>query len=145
MVDTRAPGGVLGVVGTIVGLVALGVAIFHFFLGPIEPPPPLGEVLAEVASDLKDALAAKLQGGDPQPQPTDFGPDRLVDALVIALGFVALALGVVGFVRREEWRPNGTAITLGSAAIAFQFAIAIVAVIVALFLVIHLLEYLNFF
>jgi hypothetical protein len=143
MIAGRASQERLGVIGTIVGLVALGVAIFHFFLGPIEPPPSLGAVVAEVASDVKEALAAKLQGREnaPERQALDFGPDRIVDIAVIVLGFIALALGVVGFVKREEWRPSGTAIALGSAAMAFQFAIAIVADIIAAIIHVHIMGY----
>ena len=147
MVDTRSSREALGIIGTVIGLAALGVAIFHFFLGPIEPPRPLGAVVAEIASELKDAVAAKLEGREyaPESEPAPVGPDRIVDTAVIALGFIALAFGVVGFVRREAWRPSGTAIALGSAAIAFQFAIVVVGAILAILLIGYILEHLNLF
>ena len=132
----------LGIIGTIVGLVALGIAVFHFFLGPIEPPRSFRTVVAEVASDVKDALAAKLEGREYAQEP-ELGPDRMVDALVIVIGFIALALGVVGLTTRERWRPNGTAIALGSAAIAFQLAIALVAAVVVAIILVHILDYLD--
>ncbi len=37
----------LGMYGTIIGLIALGVAILHFTLGPIEEPKPVESFVAD--------------------------------------------------------------------------------------------------
>lgn len=127
----------LGLIGTIIGLLALGIAMFHFFFGPIEQPPALETVVAETTLNLKNALTATLEGKEyvaPSRQ-TQRGMDKLVDNGVIVLGFFALALGVIGFVQREEWRASSMALALGSGAIAFQFAVAVVGAILAIILI----------
>lgn len=135
----------LGLIGTLIGLLALGVAIFHFFFGPLEPPPPLETVVAETTVKLKNALAATLEGKEyvAPAQESKRGLDKLVDNAVIVLGFFALALGVIGFVQREEWRASTMAVALGGGAIAFQFAVVVVGVILAIILIGFILSAVN--
>ncbi len=135
----------LGLVGTGLGLLALGIAVFHFFFGPIEPPPPIESVVAETTVKLKEALTVKLRGGEYKAPPSEraFGPDKAIEYSVIVLGFVAVVFGVIGFVQREEWRPSGMALALGGGAIAFQFAIAVVGAILAIILIGFILSTLN--
>lgn len=135
----------LGLIGTLIGLAALAMATFHFFFGPIEPPPPLETVVAETTLKLKNALAATLEGKEyvAPAQNSQRGMDKLVDNAVIVLGFIALALGVIGFVQREEWRASGMALVLGGGAIAFQFAVVVVVAILAIILIGFILSALN--
>lgn len=135
----------LGLIGTVLGLVALGVAVFHFFFGPIEPPPPIENVVAETTIKLKEAITLKLQGREYEApvQGKALGPDKMVEYSVIILGFVAIVLGVIGFVQREEWRPSGMALVLGSGAIAFQFAVVVVGALLAVILIGFILSTLN--
>jgi hypothetical protein len=143
--ETKTQARGLGFFGTLLGLLALAAAVFHFFFGPIEPPPPLENVVAETATRLKDALAASLDGREYKapPKPTHYGIDKLIDHSVIVVGFFAVALGVLGFVQHETWRPSGAALVLGSAAIAFQFAVAIVATVLGVILIVLILNSLD--
>lgn len=50
-------------------------------------------------------------------------------------GFIALALGALGFTQNEEWRPSGVAFVLGGAAITLQLSIAFVGALL-LFLIV---------
>ena len=134
-----------GLIGTLIGLLALGAAIFHFFFGPIEAPPPLEAVVAETTANLKNALTATLEGKEyvAPARETKRGLDKLVDNGVIVLDFIAVAFGVIGFVQREEWRASLMALTLGSGAIAFQFAVVVVGAILAIMLIGFILSALD--
>ncbi|MBN1868941.1 hypothetical protein JW916_16830 [Candidatus Sumerlaeota bacterium] len=47
-----------GLVGVIVGIVSPSAAVLCLWLGPIHPPPPIDEVVAEKAVGIRDAIAA---------------------------------------------------------------------------------------
>ena len=127
----------LGLIGTVIGLVALGIAVFHFFFGPLESPPPIENVVAETTAKLKEAITTKLQGGEYEApvQEKKLGPDKMVEYLTITLGFVAIVFGVISFVQREEWRPSAMAFALGVGAITFQYAVALVGAILIIIVI----------
>ena len=61
--DARATKkGTLGMAGLVFGLFGLCAAVLHFWLGPIEPPPPIETVVAEQAVNIQKAVVAKLTG-----------------------------------------------------------------------------------
>jgi hypothetical protein len=71
----------LGVSGTILGLVALVVAVLHFYLGPIAEPVPVESFIAEKTMSIKNALNAKIKGEEyvaPKHMAT-FDPDLIVN------------------------------------------------------------------
>ena len=130
-------GRVLGTWGTIIGLIALGIGLFHFTFGPIKDPQPVESFVAETTVKIKDALKAKIKGEEYSPpvveQSTDI--DEVLYKSVMIGGFIALALGALGFTQKEEWRPSGVAFVLGGAAITLQLSIAFVGALI-LFLII---------
>ena len=131
-----------GLTGTAIGLLALAIAAFHLFFGPIEPGPPLEEIVADTALRLKEALEARSQGlaYTPPPEERSFGLDKAIQAGVMALGFIAVATGIFGLLQREEWRPNGTAIAVGGAAMVIYLVLAIAGGIILLILVVAALS-----
>ena len=145
--EKKSKGGALrrlGMAGTIIGLLALGAAVFHFFYGPLETPPPVEETVADLAVNLKNAITAKIEGETYQaPVEASHNIDDYVRYGTIALGFIALALGVMGFVSKEEWRPSGAAIALGGAAITFQFTVYIAGAILCILLIYAVLSSLG--
>lgn len=134
-----------GMAGTAIGLFALGIALLHILFGPIEPGPALEEVVADTALRLKDVIEARTLGREytPPPAQNSFGLDEAVRAGVTALGFIAFAIGIFGFVQKEEWRPSGTAIALGGASMAIYFVLAIAGGIILAILVVGALGYLG--
>lgn len=117
-----------GLAGTWVGLVALGIAVFHFFFGPIDPQYPVEKIDTRVINKWKIAIATHTPD-----QP--LGPDRLLEYSVVVLGFAAIAFGTIGFIDREEPHPSGAALALGGGTITFQFFIAIIGAVLVIFLV----------
>lgn len=127
----------LGLTGTLIGLLALGLAVFHFFVGPLETPPPLESVVADQTVKIKQAITAKIKGTEHPAEPVarTVGADDMIFYAVIALGFAALTAGVLGFVQREDLRSTGAAVVLGSGAIAFQFAVVVVGAVLGAILI----------
>lgn len=134
--------------GLVIGVLALGGALAHFWLGPIDPPPPLEEVVAEKAAAIKDRFVAKLKGEEADAAAVEetlaeeavSDRDHRVRSVTSLLGFVALVLSVVGFVRREDLRVAGSAAALGGGAAAFQFLIVALGAILLTVLVAALLS-----
>ncbi len=125
----------LGLVAVLCGGLSLVAAVLHFFVGPIAPQQPLEESIAELAVDVRNAVAAELAGeeyeGAPNRQRWD--ADRLVDLGTVVVGLAAILLAVASFIRREDLRVAGSAVALGGGAIAFQFvALAILMVVGAI-------------
>ncbi|MCM8857522.1 MAG: hypothetical protein LC541_18120 [Candidatus Thiodiazotropha sp.] len=63
------------------------------------------------------------------------GIDEALYKGVMVGGFIALALGALGFSQNEEWRPSGVAFVLGGAAITLRLSIAFVGVLLLFLLI----------
>ena len=126
------------VIGMVIGMVALGVAVFHFFLGPIEEPPPLEEYVADKAAAIKDNLMSRMKGEElkeVQVEKSSLSPDEIVTGSSAGAGFIALILAALGFVRREDRRMNCMALAFGGGAVAFQFLIMALCTVLVIFLI----------
>lgn len=135
----------IGLIGVVFGLLALGLALFHFWLGPLEPTPTLEEVVAEKALSIKARAVAKLTGERIQdsPQPQTRSLDAWVDILTVGFSFVAITCGVIAFIRREDRRATASAVLLGVGAIGFQFLTLALSVIVLVILIAAVLSSLG--
>lgn len=127
----------IGIIGTILGLFALGMAIFHFWYGPIDKQPALEDAVAEQALKIKDRVIAKLKGD----KSTIYAPKRkyskddIFDFFTLLFGFSAIMLAVVSFIKREDKRACGSAVLLGVGAITFQFLTVALGIIIFVVLV----------
>lgn len=130
-------GKTLGTWGTILGLIAFGVGLIHFTFGPIKEPEPIESFVAETTVKLKDAISAKIKGEaySPPAVQDSLDIDEILFKSVMVVGFIALALGSLGFSLNEEWRPSGVAFLLGGAAITLQLSIAFVGAILLFLLI----------
>ena len=133
-------------VGAIIGLIALGIAVFHFFLGPIEKQPSIEEYVAEKAISIKSVISSKLKGKEVigVSDHNTIGPDEIVGYGVVVLGFIAICFGVVGFLKKEEWKVSSVAVSIGVSALVFKFAVAVAGAIVLFALIGALLGGLGF-
>ena len=131
-----------GVAGLVLGCVALGAALAHFWLGPLEPPKPLEHSVAETAVKIKKAMESKLRGEllPTEQTPRQFDNDQIATAGTIGAAFFSIVLAVISFVRREDLRVSGSAAALGAGAIAFEFAALALGVIVVVILIAAILN-----
>ncbi len=122
-----------GMIGVVLGVIALGMALFHFWSGPISPSPAVEVTIADQACKIKKAVEAKIKGKKYKraiARTSRFNGDRIVDMATIGTAFLAIILAVISFIRHENIRVCGSAVVLGGGAIAFQFLTVALGVIV---------------
>ena len=114
-----------GMFAVVLGFFAFAAVVGHFFVGPIDPPPPIETSIAEKAVSIRDATVAALKGEEYE-APSNARPKTLDDYLTysfIGLAVLAILMSVVGFIRHERWRPSIAGAALGGMTITFQFAV----------------------
>ena len=124
-----------GLVGVVAGVIALGLALVHFWAGPFSPKPSIEEVVAEKAVKIRDSVVARLKGlqKPASVQPQGFDTDHVITTSTIVAGFLAVVLAVVSYIRREDNRVSMSAVALGGGAIALQYlAVALGAIVLAI-------------
>ena len=129
-----------GIAGLAISLVALVAAVLSpWILDTIEPQSkPIDEVAVDVAVKIKDRLIAKAKGEEYVPPPTEkprFKLSKWYPAGTISLGLCAMCCGIIGFARHEDARVNGSAVTVGLAAILFQYFLLIAGALIIILLI----------
>ena len=124
--ERRAKHDYFGWTALLLGIVALGLALLPGWIAPMYdlPSKPIEQKAADWLSELKDKAAAAIRM-EPLPPPSAEvrnpwrSPRIALTSLV--LGFSALVLGILAFVRHEEQRMVACSIALGAGAISAQF------------------------
>ena len=127
----------IGIVGLAVGLIAIGVAAFQNNLRPEPPPPEPEPTLKELAVDAgKKLIEEKIlkKDSDSSADNESIMEERYdtVQLTYMGLGFVALILGVISWIRKDHIRISGGAVSLGLMAIAWQYVLIGIAVAVVI-------------
>jgi hypothetical protein len=129
------------VIGFTLGVAGLLMALFHFGAGPLDPQPTIGQSIGEIAADIRQSALKGLKGEAlPEPQAAPWSLDRSLRTAAIVLGGLALALGALGLVLRENRRLALTAIGLGAATIGFQFFTWVILLIAGVVLIVAILQ-----
>ncbi|MDF1739819.1 MAG: hypothetical protein P1U86_11725 [Verrucomicrobiales bacterium] len=129
----------IGIIGLVVGLIALGLAIFQDALRPQPPEPTLKEVASEAGKKfLTEKFLSPESDSQPIAEPRVVALYDGVDLTYMILGFIAMILGIFSWVKKDHIRISGGAISLGLMAVAWQYvligvAIAVVILIIANF------------
>jgi hypothetical protein len=115
------------------------------------PPKSLEEHVVDVGQNLKERIADKVKGIVSQQEKRQESRSDLefwshwFAIAAVALGLLAIALAVCSMLKREPRTYAGLAASLGIGAIAFQTTILVIGLIIALYIVFKLLEYINIF
>jgi hypothetical protein len=127
----------IGVIGVCLGVLSLGMALFHFWYGPIDKHLTLEDAVAEQALSLKDRVISKIKGDTTtQYAPKrKFNKDEIFDFVIVGFAFAAIVFAVISFVKREEKRACIAATLLGFGAITFKFLTIALGAIVFVILV----------
>lgn len=131
----------IGIIGTSLGIIALAMALVHFWAGPFDKHPTLEEVVAEKAVDIKERVFSKLKGDTSVKMAPSkkYTIDDIVDIATIVCGFLAIVCSVIAFIKREDTRAVGCSIVLGVGTIAFQLFTVVLSTIVVVILVVAVL------
>ena len=127
----------LGFIGIALGSVALIMALIHFYAGPFSVQPSLEQTVVEKAVAIKEATISALKGEEIKKEPASrkLDIDQMLAIGVSLFGGIAIILGVVGYATKEPFRVAGGAVFLGAGALAFQFLIIALGIIVIAILV----------
>jgi hypothetical protein len=135
--DRRAPGDGYGWAAFAAGLLAVALALLPGWIAPLYDPPSrsLPTQAADWLGRLRDQAAEAVGGQPVQPPAPDAPPNRWRDPRIalgsLLLGFAALALAATAFARRESARVTACAVALGAGAIAAEYLLT--ALVILLF------------
>ena len=110
----------IGIIGLVIALAGVGVAIFQDDLRPAATDTPV---------ELKDRVieaGAELLGVEVERK----GSADTVRIVQFALGFLAIVLGVISWVRKEDHRMSSVPIALGIIVVAWEYVLIGVGVAV---------------
>jgi len=112
-----------GIIGIVIGSIALLLSLIHFWAGPFSPKPTIESVVAEKTASIRKAAIDALKGKKPEKKTfvSKWDADKGTDVITALFGGIAIILGVIGFAKREPNRVAGGATALGISAVAFQF------------------------
>jgi hypothetical protein len=124
----------LGIIGSIVGLLALIAAVLpHWVLPALYPPPPADQVIVDTGHRLKERLIARAKGVEYQaPREEESLGHRLssdFSTAAVSLGLLAMVMAVLSPVFREEKLLAGISAALGITAIAVEVSFFVLGVL----------------
>ena len=146
MTDTASQTSRFGWAAILFGFLSFAAVVGHFFAGPFDPPPPVELSIAEKAADIRNATVAALKGEEyeAEAQVRQRTLDDYLTYSFMGLALLAILLGVIGFVNKENMRPSIAGAALGGLAITFQVAIMFFFALLFVLLLSAVLDKLDF-
>jgi len=140
----------LGIIGSIVGLVALIAAVLpHWVLPALYPPPPADQVIVDTGHRLKERLIARAKGIEYQaPKQEKSTGSRLngdFSTAAISLGLLAIVMAVLALIFREEKPLAGVSATLGATAIAIEISFFVLGVLFVIAIIYAVTQIIDLF
>lgn len=109
-------------IGFYIGLIALIGAMFHNWLGPIEPPPKKSLIDHSVNFVDKYVLDIKSEKWIKNYSEEDsWTKDKILATTTLSLGILAFVLGLIGMINEEPKLTVRLAAIIGVAAIMFHY------------------------
>jgi len=125
----------LGIIGSIVGALALMAAVLpHWVVPMVFPPPPADQVIVDTGHRIKDRVMARVKGVEYQAPKVEKSAGRswseAASATAISLGLLAILLSVLSLIFREERLLAGVAALLGTGAIAIEISFVMIGALI---------------
>jgi len=125
----------LGSIGSIVGVLALMMAVLpHWVVPMVFPPPPADQVIVDTGHRIKDRVIARVKGVEYQAPKVERSAGRswseTASATAISLGLLATLLSVLALIFREERLLAAVAATLGTGAIAIEISFVMIGALI---------------
>ncbi|MET4200797.1 hypothetical protein [Bradyrhizobium sp. LA6.12] len=125
----------LGIIGSIVGVLALMAAVLpHWVVPMVFPPPPADQVIVDTGHRIKDRVIARVKGVEYQTPKVEKSAGRswseTASATAISLGLLAILLSVLALIFREERLLAAVAATLGTGAIAIEISFVMIGALI---------------
>ncbi|MGT2436961.1 hypothetical protein ACU4GH_15040 [Bradyrhizobium betae] len=125
----------LGIIGSIVGILALMAAVLPHWVVPILfPPPPADQVIVDTGHRIRDRVIARVKGVEYQTPKVEKSAGRswseTASVTAISLGLLAVLLSVLALIFREERLLAAVAATLGTGAIAIEISFVVIGALI---------------
>ena len=125
----------LGVIGSLIGLLAFIAAVLPHWVVPIVyPPPPVDQVIVDTGHRIKDRIIARVKGVEYQAPKVEKSAGRswseAASVTAISLGLLAILLSVLSLIFREERLFAAVAATLGTGAIAVEISFVLIGALI---------------
>ncbi|RXT48700.1 hypothetical protein [Bradyrhizobium betae] len=125
----------LGIIGSIVGVLALMAAVLpHWVVPMVFPPPPADQVIVDTGHRIKDRVIARVKGVEYQAPRIEKSAGRswseTASVTAISLGLLAILLSVLSLIFREERLLAGVAAILGTGAIAIEISFVMIGALI---------------
>ncbi|MCP3374802.1 hypothetical protein [Bradyrhizobium cajani] len=133
--SSTVPSRRLGIIGSIVGVLALMAAVLPHWVVPIVfPPPPADQVIVDTGHRIKDRVIARVKGVEYQAPKVEKSAGRswseTASVTAISLGLLAILLSVLALIFREERLLAAVAATLGTGAIAVEISFVVIGALI---------------
>ncbi|MBT8460742.1 MAG: hypothetical protein HKP37_07775 [Boseongicola sp.] len=132
-------GFVLGVISVLIVMVQLS-----SILEPVEQGPSAGQVIGEIAAEIKQSAQRALSGEpapEPEPVTPDYGQYIIVGAMCLAT--IAVILGGIGLYRHEPHRLSYLAVGFGISAFVMQYVFWLALLICGIVLLVSIIGNLD--
>ena len=133
--SSAVPSRRLGIIGSIVGVLALMAAVLpHWVVPLVFPPPPADKVIVDTGHRIKDRVIARVKGVEYQAPKVEKSAGRswseTASVTAISLGLLAILLSVLSLISREERLLAAVAATLGTGAIAIEISFFMIGALI---------------
>ncbi|PSO30641.1 hypothetical protein [Bradyrhizobium sp. MOS002] len=133
--SSAVPSRRLGIIGSLVGVLALMAAVLPHWVVPIVfSPPPADQVIVDTEHRIKDRMIARVKGVEYQAPKVEKSAGRswseTASAAAISLGLLAILLSVLSLIFREERLLAGVAAILGTCAIAIEISFVMIGALI---------------
>src|SRR5262249_5273333 len=127
----------LGIIGSLVGLLALIAAVLpHWVVPLVYPPPPADKVIVDTGHRIKERLIARAKRIEyHEPRQDESSGHRLrlaFSARAVSFGLLAIVMAVLALVFREEKLLAGVSAALGVSAIAIEISFFVICAFIAI-------------
>ncbi|MCP3378830.1 hypothetical protein NLM31_00040 [Bradyrhizobium sp. CCGUVB4N] len=125
----------LGVIGSLVGMLAFIAAVLpHWVVPMVYPPPPADQVIVDTGHRIKDRIVARVKGVEYQAPKVEKSAGRswseIASVAAISLGLLAILFSVLSLIFREERLLAAVAATLGTGAIAIEISFVMIGALI---------------
>ena len=133
--SSAVPSRRLGIIGSLVGVLALMAAVLpHWVVPMMFPPPQADQVIVDTGHRIKDRVVARVKGVEYQAPKVEKSAGRswseTASATAISLGLLAILLSVLSLIFREERLLAGVAAMLGTGAIAIEISFVMIGALI---------------
>jgi hypothetical protein len=135
--NSAQPSRRLGIIGSLIGMLALMAAVLpHWVVPMVFPPPPADQVIVDTGHRIKDRVIARVKGVEYQAPKLETSAGRSLaetaSAAAISLGLLAILFAVLALIFREERLLAGVAALLGAGAIAIEISFVMIGALILL-------------